>query len=212
MRGTGNHHASRCAKYRFIPACAGNSRSIRNSDLTLRGSSPRVRGTAIVVPCNDPQRRFIPACAGNRVSSEVCDFIRTVHPRVCGEQSIKEFGFLNPVGSSPRVRGTVRGTHPNNTYHRFIPACAGNSQNAFESRRGDTVHPRVCGEQICPYHPIFVSAGSSPRVRGTGAAGMNRADGTRRFRRASVPRTRGDEPSPLAGGIGLYGCSPHTRG
>ena len=43
-------------------------------------------------------------------------------------------------------------------------------------------------------------------------AGMNRCYRLERQKRASVPRTRGDEPlRHLNDGIGV-GCSPHTRG
>ena len=72
---------------RFIPACAGNSShgvsaiSIISVHprvcgeqliaqlffLTSNGSSPRVRGTALLDPMQHGFKRFIPACAGNRM-------------------------------------------------------------------------------------------------------------------------------------------------
>ena len=76
---------------------------------------------------NETGGRFIPACAGNSflIGSE-CQFT-TVHPRVCGEQSLAglDFGLLS--GSSPRVRGTVFLSDVGVSPGRFIPACAGNS-------------------------------------------------------------------------------------
>ena len=132
---------------RFIPACAGNTFSIRPAveyspvhprvcgehragccDYECHaGSSPRVRGTP-----RPPARPSTP---------------RPVHPRVCGEH----FGQLLPnvplAGSSPRVRGTPR---RNTTLRTFA-----------------TVHPRVCGEHWRAAKAGEFKPGSSPRVRGT---------------------------------------------
>ena len=71
------------------------------------GSSPRVRGTAFDWQCRDLFRRFIPACAGNRASRSLSVVFASVHPRVCGEQTVFNKEFFNVPGSSPRVRGTV---------------------------------------------------------------------------------------------------------
>ncbi len=83
-RGTGNVQRSDVPRHRFIPACAGNSRTqdccrsvssvhprVRGEQtrwligmLIQCGSSPRARGTA---PAPAPATLwFIPACAGNR--------------------------------------------------------------------------------------------------------------------------------------------------
>jgi len=73
------------------------------------------------------ERRFIPACAGNSrdVSVDVRD--HAVHPRVCGEQVRDSQSGKFCTGSSPRVRGTEALPNGEMQYHRFIPACAGNS-------------------------------------------------------------------------------------
>ena len=131
---------------RFIPACAGNSRSPRFSrqktavhprvcgeqsiSARLRrlanGSSPRVRGTALMEAGTPRIWRFIPACAGNSIADYICVQRLTVHPRVCGEQVLSCFNLLPRSGSSPRVRGTVYAASRRNDAARFIPACAGN--------------------------------------------------------------------------------------
>ena len=152
---------------RFIPACAGNSRICagngraaavhprvcgeQRASPSLRvmrtGSSPRVRGTDGVArqPCAG--ERFIPACAGNSPGSRVRRAGRTVHPRVCGEQTEEDGGALSSIGSSPRVRGTAACHSHNPGQFRFIPACAGNSFGLWRQRTLQSVHPRVCGEQ-----------------------------------------------------------------
>ena len=134
---------------------------------SLCGSSPRVRGTEIDQHLTVRQVRFIPACAGNRARPPTTIVTSTVHPRVCGEQSIRAGGAYPCCGSSPRVRGTAGNGKTEKPEHRFIPACAGNSLLHQQAFQFCTVHPRVCGEQLIGLVNIGLSVGSSPRVRGT---------------------------------------------
>ena len=167
VRGTGNTTLTMRFGIRFIPACAGNSdrgpyasrqaavhpRVCGEQPVRIRsigpnpGSSPRVRGTAKLNRDYLGAVRFIPACAGNRSTARTTSIRTAVHPRVCGEQS--HFVTQRPVipGSSPRVRGTVRRFVFCGTTNRFIPACAGNSDERFRRDPPGSVHPRVCGEQ-----------------------------------------------------------------
>ena len=185
---------------RFIPACAGNSVTSRSSPAALPvhprvcgeqdeekaekandfGSSPRVRGTVAAVVLAAAPRRFIPACAGNRHIADEALVVTTVHPRVCGEQQARPEDPWRKVGSSPRVRGTVTIRSSKQNPRRFIPACAGNSYPAKKSRKGHSVHPRVCGEQSRRTISAFTVGGSSPRVRGT-ACCRSAAGGRDRF-------------------------------
>ncbi len=131
----------------FIPACAGNRRSLAwtsmnatvhprvcgEQNITLggasvnAGSSPRVRGTEAHHLAGCKHNRFIPACAGNRSSISASLCVMSVHPRVCGEQAAAVPDFRAARGSSPRVRGTERKLDYSTIDGRFIPACAGNS-------------------------------------------------------------------------------------
>ena len=85
VRGTRPRHAAVRQAARFIPACAGNSRSrpcarrgwpvhprvcgelapVRRGASSASGSSPRVRGTLRERVDRLRRERFIPACAGN---------------------------------------------------------------------------------------------------------------------------------------------------
>ena len=127
VRGTATAARIRAKPTRFIPACAGNSAPIklRRAGVTVHprvcgeqecrikyqewraGSSPRVRGTVNDLHARAQEIRFIPACAGN--SADWCRDRRVVavHPRVCGEQRNPMRYGAPPIGSSPRVRGTV---------------------------------------------------------------------------------------------------------
>ena len=187
VRGTVRLRPVRHGERRFIPACAGN-RNANNrwegqvsvhprvcgeqpaaSERSLSdvGSSPRVRGTALDDDRLAGVNRFIPACAGNsRTGSSRC-ISGAVHPRVCGEQcGFGQYATAN-VGSSPRVRGTGTLQSRQEVTGRFIPACAGNSRWISWGTPNGSVHPRVCGEQVCPYSLHAGMPGSSPRVRGT---------------------------------------------
>ena len=187
VRGTVcNDDAFICYR-RFIPACAGNRKSKREiiyragvhprvcgeqfarhivNELT-GGSSPRVRGTVLLYISKNHTDRFIPACAGNRYVTYAGDNLGTVHPRVCGEQSLPLPSLPLPSGSSPRVRGTGWPCSLALFAGRFIPACAGNRRASFYERGMTTVHPRVCGEQVQRLRHQRLDRGSSPRVRGT---------------------------------------------
>ena len=167
VRGTEKRSPAMKTSYRFIPACAGNSYTLRyrfpqktvhprvcgeqfrvlSKTPQWYGSSPRVRGTAGVTTATPASTRFIPACAGNSRGLRLRRSARTVHPRVCGEQRPCVALLLTRLGSSPRVRGT--GTIPffRCSAARFIPACAGNSRLFQSDQPAWSVHPRVCGEQ-----------------------------------------------------------------
>ena len=172
---------------RFIPACAGNSSATPSrwcrqpvhprvcgeqpilpfSARTAIGSSPRVRGTGALLGLAHHALRFIPACAGNSCACDPSRRTWSVHPRVCGEQSVSTRDFFSLRGSSPRVRGTGQDILEVLSIRRFIPACAGNRAEREAAKGGQPVHPRVCGEQLRDKHALIATSGSSPRVRGT---------------------------------------------
>ena len=187
VRGTGPRGLNATSYGRFIPACAGNRCEtggpvigipvhprVCGEQLSrvrgwcrIAGSSPRVRGTDLVVGQLAIFPRFIPACAGNRQLTCRIHHPPPVHPRVCGEQGNVIDGNIDIDGSSPRVRGTAVPVSPVTPPARFIPACAGNSVGRLILLRKDPVHPRVCGEQDVRCRARSRQNGSSPRVRGT---------------------------------------------
>ena len=149
------------------PRVCGEQSSAKVGPAASLGSSPRVRGTVDPRDFDNILFRFIPACAGNSKNRAPASVAAAVHPRVCGEQDLAAGSIIGNSGSSPRVRGTVGTTATNINVHRFIPACAGNRLQTVRSLAGQSVHPRVCGEQhdrTIRHHAVV---GSSPRVRGT---------------------------------------------
>jgi len=172
---------------RFIPACAGNIHKqyplcqdppvhprvcgehfLNSGSANFHiGSSPRVRGTYLLLLQLFQPLRFIPACAGNISLARSCRRRDPVHPRVCGEHRVGMIMTVFLIGSSPRVRGTsVLGKSTIGIW-RFIPACAGNIPHRCGIRSRRPVHPRVCGEHPGVLRKNLPLSGSSPRVRGT---------------------------------------------
>ena len=172
---------------RIIPAHAGNSTRRRRRDRPpadhpracgelwkclsllglLAGSSPRMRGTLIIVTHTEHVDRIIPAHAGNSAKWICLRVCRSDHPRACGELSIdvdtsKTFG-----GSSPRMRGTLFLRVHLHVPERIIPAHAGNSVDIDDIVWRGPDHPRACGELLWRTLLRGSRIGSSPRMRGT---------------------------------------------
>ena len=187
MRGTPLPHPQRRPGHRIIPAHAGNSpgRSPArprmpdhpracgelSSDVLIAlaaiGSSPRMRGT--------PHRSFrlllrfriIPAHAGNSWSDSSTRRCPSDHPRACGELTTLRRWLRDSIGSSPRMRGTLKHESAPPDERRIIPAHAGNSRRETWQHARWPDHPRACGELIKDTATELGQFGSSPRMRGT---------------------------------------------
>ncbi len=194
---------------RIIPAHAGNSRRGRLAwrvrtdhpracgELADRfnrielwiGSSPRMRGTRIVIPAANEWLRIIPAHAGNSKSDRQAGRPESDHPRACGELDNRSGEFSTWDLDHPRACGELRYTvDVDEDILRIIPAHAGNSSTVPYGLAAKSDHPRACGELdsyhagrkeyhwIIPAHagnsvPLILLMmslyGSSPRMRGT---------------------------------------------
>ena len=210
-RGTPRAPVAYMAKYRFIPACAGNAcfsrlaalnvtvhPRMRGERVVLRdglslldGSSPHARGTREPVPGGDHPNRFIPACAGNATSSAASRALASVQPRMRGERRLAERCSYTPDGSSPHARGTPRGARADRFPGRFIPACAGNASSSSVPLDAISVHPRMRGERRSYSAMMSTMNGSSPHARGTRATGHQHAD-----RGRFIPACAGNAQDP----------------
>ena len=128
MRGTLFSQKVSMSEERIIPAYAGNTKDYRKHTPHIRdhprvcgehlpdtlttskpeGSSPRMRGTPIMGPAGTGLDGIIPAYAGNTVRMACLSSARRDHPRVCGEHSSVAVMEQPGMGSSPRMRGTLR--------------------------------------------------------------------------------------------------------
>ena len=90
------------------PRACGANPIFSASNVTLSGSSPRVRGKLALRPATPPVPRIIPARAGQTSASRRRPSGISDHPRACGANRAVCGTGLSRAGSSPRVRGKRR--------------------------------------------------------------------------------------------------------
>ena len=146
-RGTLGPWSFRPARYRFIPAGAGNTytagpasdtRAVyprwRGGHMQCRvkagkrdGLSPLARGTPESDSTSRCHKRFIPAGAGNTFAYCGHTALSSVYPRWRGEHWTRQLSRYNQCGLSPLARGTQVFRQLILYERRFIPAGAGNT-------------------------------------------------------------------------------------
>ena len=92
---------------------------------TMRGSSPRGRGSPGSEESSPAPEGFIPARAGQPKCASGWWTPRRVHPRAGGAAQWATDNADRVQGSSPRGRGSREGRRGHRTRHGFIPARAG---------------------------------------------------------------------------------------
>ena len=187
MRGTRHRRSVRSLRAGIIPAYAGNTCAFLMAitsfgdhprvcgehccplpaNLTLPGSSPRMRGTPKRMASESRHGGIIPAYAGNTIHPAVCSDTSRDHPRVCGEHISSTCNSTTVRGSSPRMRGTRSPSRRTGRLPGIIPAYAGNTKCSSRTAPTSRDHPRVCGEHQDSSNAFARAMGSSPRMRGT---------------------------------------------
>ena len=109
------------------PRACGEHSSLETARWNDMGSSPRLRGTRRRCRPAAPSRGIIPALAGNTCRSNSNPPTCRDHPRACGEHFPSQLDLLHRMGSSPRLRGTLRGVLDLAAERGIIPALAGNT-------------------------------------------------------------------------------------
>ena len=133
---------------RFIPALAGNT-SIASPPCWLISVHPRACGEhANAAPKPPPRFGSSPRLRGTLIVLIHDIAPIAVHPRACGEHTTLVFRSCIYRGSSPRLRGTQHHARARACIARFIPALAGNTNMRRISRIRCAVHPRACGEHF----------------------------------------------------------------
>ena len=96
----------------------------------LRGSSPRMRGTRVLLVECLQDAGLIPTYAGNTTDSMPLAAQARAHPHVCGEHGACDFFHGVLLGSSPRMRGTRETRSCCACPPGLIPTYAGNTAAA----------------------------------------------------------------------------------
>ena len=189
------------------PRACGEHTRIRQWAVSSRGSSPRLRGTLERCFLEVKFQRFIPAPAGNTQSMSSGWASQSVHPRACGEHTVSLTLTLGYSGSSPRLRGTLRGAGAEYIPFRFIPAPAGNTSSAtLRAPPTGGSSPRLRGTQV--EMPTITAPG-----RFIPAPAGNTRHGTISVAVMTVhPRACGEHTSPSPTTARTCGSSPRLRG
>ena len=128
------------------------------------------------------------------------------HPHVCGENGEHCAYPVEHPGSSPRVRGKLRGRPGGRHDDGLIPARAGKTPRAPWRPSRRWAHPRVCGENMRCWPCRQATWGSSPRVRGKQV--RHRPPRRRRL----IPACAGKTSGHVAERAVEVGSSPRVRG
>ena len=131
------------------------------------GSSPRLWGTRAKDGRLMLSGRFIPTAVGNAVYFRCKSRTGPVHPHGCGERAEARTRQIRPIGSSPRLWGTLKPMERSILHCRFIPTAVGNAKGKPDYSKKATVHPHGCGERQRLPARYFSPSGSSPRLWGT---------------------------------------------
>ena len=177
--------------------------------MLMRGSSPRMRGTLASGLWLMLFRGLIPTYAGNTSCGDEVSVFDGAHPHVCGEHfwTVKESS--STLGSSPRMRGTLRFRVDRFTVDGLIPTYAGNTRLRRRRAGRRRAHPHVCGEHFCAPSTGWADPGSSPRMRGTPnlPSGVTESQGLIPTYAGNTCRGRGDGLLP---GAHPHVCGEHT--
>ena len=191
------------------------------------GSSPRLRRTPRPVVWRVPRRGIIPALAGNTAKTSAFAPAARDHPRACGKHHHSHSRRASSLGSSPRLRGTLRERGQERAHAGIIPALAGNTQQTNRPLSGNRDHPRACGEHCKHIAESCRASGSSPRLRGTpekrvrnrqthgiipALAGNTGAASYRMIAAGDHPRACGEHLRDFVRGELGEGSSPRLRG
>ena len=130
------------------------------------GSSPRMRGKPGLHVAISFTNRIIPAHAGQTCRLRVFRRFGADHPRACGANAIASAASSSGSGSSPRMRGKLAGNRRCPWCGRIIPAHAGQTRRRSIELSLPADHPRACGANFAAAPFAFLTAGSSPRMRG----------------------------------------------
>ena len=155
------------------PRVGGENRECERDRFDELGSSPRGRGK-LSHQVKPPHRKgLIPAWAGKTAGTMMPRTSWRAHPRVGGENPLRDGIRLEGSGSSPRGRGKRRQGGTERAGAGLIPAWAGKTRLALLTQSVTRAHPRVGGENKFPGERRQYGYGSSPRGRGKPHLGLS---------------------------------------
>ena len=192
---------------RVDPRGRGGAGNVAASAGVNPGRSPRARGSPRGVVIPDVDIGSIPAGAGEPSPTAAAPAPTRVDPRGRGGAHPAAPVRGGDRGRSPRARGSLRHAPGLQVRHGSIPAGAGEPRYRASRSTGNWVDPRGRGGADEVFVGIVLTAGRSPRARGS--HGPPAPDP----RRLGVdPRGRGGAISFVIRNERLRGRSPRARG
>ena len=91
--------------------------------------------------------RLTPVHTGNARRVPAGSTLKQAHPRAYGERAVFIVLIFKTVGSSPRIRGTLRFIEDRINAFGLIPAHTGNALNNGGGDKHLGAHPRAYGER-----------------------------------------------------------------
>ena len=149
--------------------------------------------------------RFTSACAEKIKPVIPPGTIRSVHLRVCGENSGNRAASSSFGGSPPRVRRKCKQGWQRLRRYRFTSACAEKICCKILSDGMPAVHLRVCGENLGQMRPNCGVNGSPPRVRRKSGL-INQRALRRRFTSACAEKMALPRRLPICRAVHLRVC------
>ena len=213
------------------PRARGGATVSVNTCVTLKGLSPRTRGSQLRVQRLEGRCGSIPAHAGEPCRPGRRSSSRGVYPRARGGAPDRDRGRFAALGLSPRTRGSHALEAWFDTFWRSIPAHAGEPRQGSPVARRSKVYPRARGGAVRSLSALSSVSGLSPRTRGSRGFRASRHGKLRSIPAHAgepcaglhVPVSRGVYPRARGGASGALddallhlrtrrGLSPRTRG
>ena len=193
----------------------------------LYGSSPLTRGKPDWRRVRRIDDRLIPAHAGKTLPASCARSACWAHPRSREENLWEDRIRALEHGSSPLTRGKQLRVFDRELGRGLIPAHAGKTFASTPKSIHGEAHPRSRGENAQADYGSTVERGSSPLTRGKrerpcgvppggglipAHAGKTASVNPSRLLATAHPRSRGENPKPVAPPEPGWGSSPLTRG
>jgi len=148
------------------PRVRGDNRDFTGVKSSIAGTPPRARGRHRNGGGEGADAGNTPACAGTTGEGR-CPIRRcTEHPRVRGDDTVRNYSEYPVRGTPPRARGRLPDNAPQCRAVGNTPACAGTTRCGSSSVAGSWEHPRVRGDDRDGHGAGRSHRGTPPRARG----------------------------------------------
>ena len=127
---------------------------------------PRMRGRRKMIASFPVYSGNTPAYAGKTRWKLLWLFGAKKHPRVCGEDLIRQCLSKEPGETPPRMRGRRDVINRKACIRRNTPAYAGKTNERGRPNLNSWKHPRVCGEDLTQLFRRCIGLETPPRMRG----------------------------------------------